>query len=85
MKITQKIFAILDQCRVRESQEENYVFSKVRKSQGISNLHYISFYSNNGNNDIVEIETPSSSRAEKVQTTTPATYYDEKKKFAEIR
>ena len=83
MKITRKIFAILDQCRVRESQEENYVFSKVRKSQGISNLQYISFYSNNGNNDIVEIETPSS-RMEKVQTTTP-TYYDEKKKFAETR
>ena len=84
MKITRKIFAILDQCRVRESQEENYVFSKVRKSQGISNLQYISFYSNNGNNDIVEIETPSS-RREKVQTTTPSTYYDEKKKFAETR
>ena len=37
-----------------------------------------SIYDNNGNNDIAEVETPSS-RMEKVQTTTPTTYYNKKR------
>ena len=38
-----------------------------------------SIHDTNGNNDIVEIKTPSISRMEKVETTIPTTYYNEKK------
>ena len=67
-----------------QTQIKNFFNSKTKPKTDNSKID-CSIYDNNGNNDIVEIETPSSSRMEKVQTAIPTTYYDEKKMFAQIR
>ena len=67
-----------------QAQIKNFFNSKAKPKTDNSKIDCL-IYDSNGNNDIIEIETPSSTRMEKVQTTIPTTYYDEKKMFAEIR
>ena len=62
-----------------QAQIKNFFNSKTKfKTDNLQNDCLI--YDNNGNNDVVEIEI-----MERVKTTIPTTYYDEKKMFAEIR
>ena len=66
-----------------QAQIKNFFNSKTKPKTDNSKIDH-SDYDNNGNNDIVEIKTPSCGM-EKVQITTPTTYYNKKKMFAEIR
>ena len=70
--------------KVQDQAQIKNVFSSNTKPKTDNSEIDCSSYDNSGNNDIVEIETPGSGM-EKVQTTIPTTYYDEKKMFAEIR
>ena len=67
-----------------QAQIKNFFNSKT-KSKTDNSKNDCSIYDNNNSNDILQIETPSSSRIEKVQATIPTTYYDERTMFAETR
>ena len=77
LRVMQKVKDI--QKKVQDqAQIKNFFNSKTKHKTDNSKID-CSIYDNNGNNDIVEIEAPSSSSMGKVQTTIPTTYYDEKR------
>ena len=65
--------------KVQDQVQIKKCFNTKTKFKTGNSKNYCLIYDNNGNNNTVEIETPSSSRMEKVQTTIPTTYYDKKK------
>ena len=62
----------------------NNFFKNKTKSKTNNSKNNCSNYEDNGNNNIIEIKTPSNSRMEKVQTMIPTTYHNEKNMFAEV-